>query len=180
MFNDKEQWKKLNYKGIDKSYAISESGRIYDLKSQRLVKTIVSPANGHVYVNLRTINPEYRSVRMVSRLVMATFNPNEFKNIDSEKLSVGHRDDDKTNNHHSNLKTSIPIIRPGSHHFKAILNERKVHDICALFADGYSCTDVIDKLHLHGKVELSTIKSIRNGNSWTHITKNYEFNKKTC
>ena len=100
----KEEWRDIvGYEGL---YAVSNCGRVKSLErldslGRRVNEKILSPSkdgNGYLYVNFYR-NGE-RKMYKVHRLVLMTFNPVD--NIDN--LQVNHIDENKTNNHLSNLE----------------------------------------------------------------------------
>ena len=89
-----EIWK--DAKGYEGLYKISNYGEVWSKHSQKLLKK-VKDSTGYYAVTLAK-NKEYKRIR-IHRLVAINFIDNPL-----EKPCVNHIDENKTNNHHSNLE----------------------------------------------------------------------------
>lgn len=89
-----EEWKDI--KGYEGLYQVSNLGRVYSNKSNKLLKSRLD-RGGYSYLNLYNngISKWYK----IHRLVAIAFIPNP-----ENKLTVNHIDEDKTNNVVSNLE----------------------------------------------------------------------------
>ena len=92
--NVKETWKDiLGYEG---SYQVSDSGKVFSLKTDKLLKPYDS---GRVYLQVDLYKDFSKKRHSIHRLVIETF----IENID-KKEQVNHVDGCKTNNYLSNLE----------------------------------------------------------------------------
>ena len=89
-----EIWK--DAKGYEGLYKISNHGEVWSEHSQKLLKK-VKDSTGY-YATTLAKNKEYKRIR-IHRLVAINFIDNPL-----EKPCVNHIDENKTNNHHSNLE----------------------------------------------------------------------------
>lgn len=89
------EWKFL--KGFDNEYIISDCGDIYSLKTNKMLTNKYKTHDGYRVITLSHKN-KYKPYR-IHRLVAKTFidNPNNFPEIN-------HKDENKSNNHVSNLE----------------------------------------------------------------------------
>lgn len=92
-----EEWKQIIMNGIEYDYLISNHGRVFSLKRQKLLKPHKKD-NGYLNTNLR--NNGENHVFLIHRLVAIHFIPND----DEEKTEVNHIDENKENNHVENLE----------------------------------------------------------------------------
>lgn len=83
-----------DYEGI---YTISEYGDIYSFKSKKILRNIINKNNGYIYINLYK-NGKATAFR-VHKLVARHF----IGEPEKEYMSVGHYDNNKQNNHYTNL-----------------------------------------------------------------------------
>ena len=79
------------YKAFDKNYYVSEYGDVWSVRTQKHLKHFLNTPNCH-QVDL------YGKLWLVHRLVYHVF----IKPIDNT-VQINHKDDDKNNNHYSNL-----------------------------------------------------------------------------
>lgn len=88
---NKIQW----IKGYEKKYAITQCGRVYSYRNKIWMKT---PKTGRGYPTVELAG-QPRKTCSVHRLVAETFIPNP-----SNHPMINHKDEDKTNNHYTNLE----------------------------------------------------------------------------
>lgn len=89
-----EEWKQIN--GFP-NYAVSNKGRVMNLKTGRVLKPIITPL-GYAVVALSNGNGKSKQI-MVHRLVAQAFIPNS-----DNLFQINHIDEDKTNNDVTNLE----------------------------------------------------------------------------
>ena len=85
------------------SYSIDESGNIFSNKSNRQINTFIDRTHGLKKVTLFKNGKPY--IRLVHRLVAEAFIPKTTGAI------VAHKDNNKLNNHYSNLEWQKKKIR---------------------------------------------------------------------
>ena len=95
MLENKEIW--MDIKGYEGRYQVSNEGRVWSVISQKYLKPLVNANSGYLVVNLYAKNGKMKR-EGIHRLVALTFidNPDGLP-------QVGHQDDDRFNNHVSNL-----------------------------------------------------------------------------
>lgn len=161
------------------NYLIDQEGNVFNKKGEK--KSLLINRDGYWIVRLYK-NNQVKS-HNVHRLVAEAFIPNP-----ENKRTVNHKDGNKLNCHVSNLEWAtdsenvlhaismglLPVKR-GSEVHNAILSEEQVHDICQMMVDGYRNIEIINKF----KTTSDTVKNIRAGKCWLHISKDYTFNKLT-
>ena len=92
-----EQWKQIVMNDMEFDYLISSYGRVYSLKTQKILANRYDK-QGYIRVVLRKDgNPYYF---LVHRLVAFHFIPND----DETKVEVNHIDENPSNNHVENLE----------------------------------------------------------------------------
>ena len=92
-----EQWKQIVMNDMEFDYLISSYGRVYSLKTQKILANRYDK-QGYIRVALRKDgNPYYF---LVHRLVAFHFIPND----DETKVEVNHIDENPSNNHVENLE----------------------------------------------------------------------------
>ena len=92
-----EQWKQIVMNDMEFDYLISSHGRVYSLKTQKILANRYDK-QGYIRVALRKDgNPYYF---LVHRLVAFHFIPND----DETKVEVNHIDENPSNNHVENLE----------------------------------------------------------------------------
>lgn len=177
------------YPEIKKGYKISNKNRIYSTESKKLLSVkIKKHGNGYHSVSLQTTyeNCPYTISKVYSmhRLIMSVFCPTD--NMD--KLMINHKDGNKANNDLSNLEWCTPsenskhalirglyVPKKGEECSFSIVNEKIVRGICKKWLSGkYTKKEIAD---IYG-INPSTVWDITNGNSWCHITKDYDFSKR--
>lgn len=86
----------IEYKKIYENYLISSNGKIYSLKSKKVLKPIIQD-NGYSYVTIH--NNKIQKMFRLHRLVAETFIPNP-----NNLPQVNHKDENKQNNKVENLE----------------------------------------------------------------------------
>lgn len=99
--DEMEEWKTVFIDGEQYDYEVSTHGNIRRTKTGRIIKKQVNK-NGYVYVNL-SHNGIVKKFK-VHRLVAIMF----IENNDETKTQVNHIDENKQNNHITNLEWTTP------------------------------------------------------------------------
>lgn len=167
---------------FDGYYAISNFGNVISadrevpdryggsyFKEGRILSNIL---DGSGYLNVKILTPTYRKREKVHRLVALLFIDNPLL-----KPQVNHIDGNKQNNIYTNLEWctnsenqkhafELDLNHKGTNHAYAILNETLVMRIRGLIAEGVSDVLIGKRLGIHR----STIRSIRIGKTWKHVS----------
>lgn len=152
------------------NYAISTAGDVYNIKRNKLLKSVVN--KGYMCVCLYRNNKKYK--KDIHRLVLETFVSKCPKGMESI-----HKNGDKRNNRLSNLKWGTHSenmldknkhgtgnYRCGERHHKAKLTEQEVKEIWKLWWNGmYTQTDIAKIYNAHPV----TIHYILRNKTWKHI-----------
>lgn len=132
-----ELWRDIKIEGFDDIYCISNLGRVWSKRSQRLMCFTKA---GRGYEQLHLKNNGKRIVRFVHRLVAKYFVPNPYN-----KETVNHIDENKLNNRADNLEwmNDYENNRYGSHdkrgrqkRCKAIIGIKKDDGLILEFESG--------------------------------------------
>lgn len=154
------------------NYFITEFGRVFNQKGKEIKQQI----NIDGYYVLQLYNETGRYYKRICRLVAEAYLPDY-----SENLVVNHKDLNKQNDHYSNLEmvtvkdNTLHSVRnqPHKHLHKTSLTEEDVIQICKMIEDGMSNREISLVLN---KSE-SLISRIRNGNTFTYLSKNFNLPK---
>lgn len=181
---DDEIWKQMLIDNIPSRYMISNYGRILNPLTGIFLKTdLTEKGRRYPSVNIRSELDGERHMYSVHRLVAIHFVPNP----DPEnKIYVHHKNDIKSDFKWTNLEwvTNAENVNYGfetgankcfgenSPHSK--LTDDIVHKICQLTEAGVRECVIVDELG----VNRSSVRSIRTGGGWKHITSQYDMNKK--
>jgi len=171
----KEIWKPIILDDIQERYAVSNFGRVIDLKNQ---KYMIWHDNGAGYMNVGLQGPNSKvRVRYVHRLVAIAFLENP------DKLpQVGHKDHTRSNNRLDNLYWTTPKqntadgIREGKINAKKRPNTKKltkvqICEIALLSSQGKGVNEIAVMLGF----PRTTISSVFNGRSNWEL---FEFTQK--
>lgn len=125
-------------------YLISEDGIVYSKVRNQIIAQYKNWA-GYITVTITDDNG-FRSPRKVHRLVYLTFvgplDPN---------LVVDHKDDDKNNNHYTNLQQITPSANStksfisGKNKEKVVWTKEMIHQICKMTQNFVSETEIFEK-----------------------------------
>lgn len=173
-----EWWKPIVLKGIKTNYSVSTLGRVRNDETGIVLKQS-KDKDGYHQVTI-CLDSNTHLTKRVHRLVAEAF----IENPDLEHFNqVNHIKGDKDNNcvdnlewidslgniHHAyenELNTSI-----GENHGMNKYSEKKVRKVCKLLEKGWKIKDISKKLDVSEEV----ISGIKNGHSWKHISRDYEF-----
>lgn len=157
-----ERWKPFPSPAFCRQYAVSNKGRIFSLKSQKVLCT--SSTHGYRTISIRRHGvPHYFRVHRIVLLAFRGKPPRGFE--------AAHLDSDRANNaltnlrwmsHVDNLKTRNSR---GERHSNAVLTENDVRRIRELRSGGMMLKD-IGKLH---GVTFSAIGHICSRKNWSHV-----------
>ena len=161
----REVWKPIQSENVQERYAVSNMGRVIDLKNQKYMNW---HDNGAGYMTVGLQGPKSKvKVRYVHRLVAIAFLENP------DKLhQVGHRDHTRANNFVDNLYWTTPKqntadgIREGKINAKKRPNTKKltkaqICEIALLDSKGYGVNEIALTLGF----PRTTISSVFNGRS---------------
>ena len=160
-------------------YMVSNKGRIFSLKTFSFMEG-THTESGYVRIKLRDKEGK-EHIKAKHRIVAESFCENE-----ENKPYVNHIDGDKDNNHPSNLEwvtskentqhaieTGLIYTIGEKSHF-ATINEETAHKICQLIEEGkLNLKEIARQLN----VGYDCVKKINRGNSWKHISNQYNFLK---
>lgn len=176
--------KPLIYKDVDpKRYLISDNGEVFKANGKKLKGCNPKNENGYIRVTLMSINGKLKKYP-IHRLVMSSF-------VGDSDLYVDHINGDKTCNKLSNLEyvtakeNSIRSVNLGlsktcDSHWKAVLNNSTVNEICKLFQDGYNVRKIEKMLKLDNIPNIDKILTdILYHKSWKKISNNYNWDLNT-
>lgn len=126
-------------------YVISEYGDIYSLVRRKIVATTKNWA-GYIVATI-TDDTGFRSPRKVHRLVYMTY----VGGIEDGKV-IDHKDDNKLNNHYSNLQqltpteNSIKSFVSGKNKHKVIWSTGQIEMICEMIERNVSIVDIFKNI----------------------------------
>ena len=162
----KEIWKPVKMEGVEDGYAISNHGRVFDLKLGNY-KNFNDNGFGYKTYGLRKANESGGVTKYVHRLVGKFF----LENTDNLP-QIGHKDHDRSNNHYTNLYWTTPSqntrdgVEAGRINAKKRpntkqLSKENICEIALLSTQGYGVAEIGRKLGF----ARTTISSVFNGRS---------------
>lgn len=182
-----EEWKPFIYdKVTPKKYEISNFGNVRNCRGKILKPVKLN--SGYYAVRFYKDNPyrytdnnRYKMVT-VHRAVMSNFCPI----INSNEMTINHKDGDHNNNCIANLEwatqkeNNIHAFNTGLNNnycenaYQAKLNNEQVHQICKLLQENYSYKEILIYLGLDvTDNNKDLIGNIKRRIAWTRISKNY-------
>lgn len=168
---DNETWKPITIDGEDTVYIISNTGKVMNVATSKLLKW--RPAGAHYWhVDLYHGDKIYPSY--IHRLVAEAFipNPNNYK-------EVNHIDGDKNNNNVENLEWTdrsgnmSHAMRNGLHPV-AVATPEQVEEVCRLLSTGKYTKKKIGEIVGLNK---HTVAAIAQDKAWRSISKNFDFER---
>ena len=173
-----EEWKPVP--GYEGRYEVSNLGRIASLPNKRrhsrlIMKQAPHKRTGYLLINLTNTGDDgkWRQKSFwVARLVALAFHGEPL----DASFEVCHKDGCCTNNAANNLRWDTPTANNadkklhgtdngGSKNPRAKLSESEVRSIKQRFRSGHDVGEIASDHN----VEVTTIKSIKNGQNWSHI-----------
>lgn len=139
-----EQWKQIVMNNMEFDYLISTHGRVYSLKTNKILANRYDK-QGYIRVVLRKDgNPHYF---LVHRLVAFHFIPNN----DSSKVEVNHIDENPKNNHVENLEwcTSKYNVNYGSRTNNQVETRKKQGRRIRCVETGQEFSNVSEASHMY-------------------------------
>jgi len=164
-----EVWR--NVVGYEDIYWVSYEGQIKRVNTGAVLKPGMDERSGHVHVSL--CRDGKAATMPVHRIVALAWLGEE----PVGKPYVCHRDGNPQNNHRDNLYWGTPeqncadakrhgTSNVGSRNGSAKLDENQVRKIHALILEGFTCSEIADSYDVHPE----TVRSIKSGKSWSHVT----------
>lgn len=156
-------------------YYIDEQGTVYG----KYVHTLKPKLDRYGYL-VHGLSVDGKVVhKTVHRMVAETFIPNP-----ENKPVVNHIDGNKLNNHVDNLEwctvhencihaSDLDLVVHSEDSPRSSLTNEQVHEVCRMICDKYRNSDISKKTG----VPRHTVGNIRNGNTWTRISSQYDFPK---
>lgn len=178
-----EFWDNISYSDIKPNmYRISTFGRIINRKTGReIFGNLPDNEKGYVRVALQTETGKVRKFAL-HRLVLGAFTY-----FDKSK-EVNHIDGNKQNNYLTNLEYATRkenaehaakhgLYSSGDKHFKAVLTNEMVHQICRYMEKGYANIEIAKIMGMMNMDYDNLLTSIRIGRSWKGISYRYNIPK---
>ena len=164
-------------------YKISEFGDVYSVIRNKIIASTKNWA-GYVVVTL-TDDTGFRSPRKVHRLVYITY----VGKIDEDKV-IDHKDDNKLNNHFSNLQQITPSENStksfisGKNKFKVKWTKMQIELICEMMEQNAKNVDIFKNLGIdyysHRSQCNMLLGQLRRGEIHKDVSKKYHLSNYIC
>lgn len=181
LYND-EVFKDINIEGILPVYSVSNYGTVKNRVTGNYI-SLCRTKDGYDRVSLRTVDGNSKHF-LVHRLAMMTFHPVS----NQDELEVNHLYGRKSDNRDTELEWVTPIenVRHAyatglnnnirENHTKALLTNDQVHFICKGLSEGVDFEVIKAELGDTSIKDMNrTIRSIKDGEAWVTISKDYVF-----
>ena len=185
--NTVEEWRRLYINGLVYNYEVSNTGKIRNFKNKKILKLQENAAG---YQQIEIWSNGKCITTGIHRLVAMTFIPIPQKYINvgytTESLQVNHKDGNKKHNLPYNLEwctnqenidhswnTGLRENCYGENSYASFISESTAKEICRLISMGFSSTQIS---RMTGTT-FDTVRNIRAGKAWKHISKNYKFKR---
>ena len=168
--------RRITINGVNTNYLVSSKGFVINNRGLRLKPSIDKRGYLRVSLSISGITKHFR----IHRLVALMFIPNPFN-----LPQVNHIDGNKNNNNVDNLEwvncsenmihsylTGLHKPMQGENHPESKYREDQIKNACYYLSEGLLNYDEITSIT---GVSKSTLKDIRCGKSWTHISCDYDF-----
>jgi hypothetical protein len=172
-----ELWSQIFINNHISKYFVSNHGRILNIITNMYLKpTIPNSKAVYPYLTLRDKGKSYRFD--IHRLVAIYFVKNDNPTIND---IVHHKDENKHNFYYKNLEWTTSsgnslysvitgTCTRGEEAKSAKINEDTAKKICIMLSEGYRICEIQNTL----KVSRNIIRHIKDGNTWKHISKDYD------
>lgn len=171
------KWKPIIINGNNTGYMINNIGVIMTPKGE--VAKLYTTSSGYKSIWIHIKGKQNNYPQLVHRLVAVAFIPNP-----DNKLEVNHIDSNKENNwvgnlewvtHQENINHAIGLGHQviGINHKNAKCTEKQINAACKLLENPYIPLSDVSKIT---GVPMRTLKHIRNGSGWKHISSKYNIN----
>lgn len=168
--NPNKEWQRIVVDGIKTKYKVNRDGIVKDSETGDICEL---RKHGHIDVYLHI--PEIKKDEIalsISRVVASIFLPIPRKyrelGLHSENFKIGYKDGNTHNVSLDNLEWVLPVPK------SPLINDFTDADadrVCKLLDVGIKPRQIAEKTGY----SVNTIRNIRKGYSWTHISKNYSF-----
>lgn len=168
-----EEWRPVFIKHFKTIYEISNYGRFRNIETGHIYKPFKNKKGYLSYsFYIRQKHEGSKNVRKLAhRLVAKAFIPNPKK-----RKQINHKDGNKENNYVNNLEwcTNMYNSRHATNNNlrRSKLSPLEVYEICELLLDTKNTYEAIAKKY---NVATETIRSINVRNTWTRISRKYDF-----
>lgn len=186
---EKEEFRPVTYPNIQKDrYMISNYGKVFDIKKDKIRKINFRDKNGYVKIHLRD-NDNVRRYIGVHRLVAWEF----CKGFDETvgRIIVNHKDSNTENNYFENLEwttyseNNLHAVDHGNNYCRGISNnnnvysEETIREICNMLTQKLSMMKIMNFYGYKEKKENNSfyalIIAIKHRKLWNHINKEYNY-----
>jgi hypothetical protein len=175
-----ELWHKLDFEKGYENYAVSNLGKVKNLKTGVILKPDLS--DWYQRCNLFNTRTRKQKHFRVHRLVALYFVEGD------NKLIINHKDGNKINNvytnlewvttsennshaYHTGLKTQNGIKNPSN-----VYSEEIIHQICKMIEEGFETREISEKVFLeYNNIYKNLINHIKGKRRWITISQNYNF-----
>lgn len=170
--------------GVRTNYEISNFGIVRNKITNKYIKSYIDKSNKRRYIAI-TVNGR-RYAKTIARWLAIAFIPIP-EGFDIKDLDADHIDGDPSNDILSNIqwltKSENQLKRntvdgkrnSGERNGMCKISEKQAISILKDIVSGFST----EEIHKRQNVHMSTITSIRCGQAWTHLSKDYDINSFT-
>lgn len=182
-----EEWREITDKlipGIQPYYIVSNYGRVYNWKDERMIAPIES--SNHFTSHLRSVDKDGNSIdntKATQRIMMSEFHPiDNIQNYETDHIDgcsfnnmldnlqwLTREENIKKELNSTNSRHSLKQVR-GENHYFSKLTDSQVREICRLLSDtNMSYPEIARSVGINA----SNIPNIKNRKNWIHISKDY-------
>lgn len=183
----KEKWKTIKMNGIKFEYQISNTGKVRKKGSKKILGF---DRTGKNYIRVTLYHEGERYKYSIHRLVAVHFikMPKKYskKGYTFDNLVPNHLNGIRTHNAVFNLEwstikdntrhafeTGLADISIGENSHLAKMLDKQAIRACELLSEGWKVKDIAEELNVSPR----SIQHIKDGESWKHISKNYNFTR---
>ena len=186
--NTVEEWRRVYINGKTYNYEVSNTGKIRNYKNKKILK-LHENNSGYLLIEIWSHGKSFTT--SIHRLVATAFIPIPYEYINKgynyDTLQVNHKDGNKRHNLPYNLEwstqqenmdhawnTGLRLNCYGENFSSSNVKTENVIKVCELLELGqYSSTEI----SMMTGVGYETVRNIRAGKAWKHISKNYKFKR---